>query len=127
MGSVGIPVQGTEVKIVDLENGTKELAAGEEGELILKGPQVMKGYWKKPKETSRAIRNGWLYTGDIAKKDEDGYYYIVGRKKDMIIAGGLNIYRLKWKKCFINIRPLLKLAFGVPDNYLGEKLLAVSY
>ena len=77
---------------MDLEEGTKEMPIGEDGELILYGPQVMSGYWNREDETELTIRNGWLYSGDIAQMDEDGYFYIVGRKKDMIIAGGYNIY-----------------------------------
>ncbi|MGC8720874.1 MAG: long-chain-fatty-acid--CoA ligase, partial [Thermodesulforhabdaceae bacterium] len=91
-GSVGIPVPDTYAKIVDIETGERELPPGEPGELVIKGPQVMKGYWKKPEETKQTLRNGWLHTGDIAIMDSDGYTFIVDRKKDMIIAGGYNIY-----------------------------------
>lgn len=83
-GSVGMPLPDTEVKLIDIETGTEEVPVGEPGELIAQGPQVMKGYWNKPEETERALRNGWLYTGDIATMDKDGYFYIVDRKKDMI-------------------------------------------
>ncbi|MCZ2809045.1 MAG: AMP-binding protein, partial [Candidatus Bathyarchaeota archaeon] len=82
IGSIGIPIIDTDAKIVDIETGTKELPPGEVGELIVKGPQVMKGYRKRPEETKRALRDGWLYTGDIAKMDEKGYFYIVDRLKD---------------------------------------------
>lgn len=126
IGSVGIPIPGTKVKIVDLEEGIKEIPAGKEGELIVKGPQVMKGYWNKPQETAEAIRDNWLYTGDIAKYDEDGYFYIVGRKKDMIIAGGLNIYPAEVEEVLYQHPAVAEAcAFGIPDSYLGEKLLAV--
>jgi long-chain acyl-CoA synthetase len=81
-----------EVKIVDLDTGTKELPLGEAGELCIKGPQVMQGYWNKPEETETVLRDGWLYTGDIAREDEDGYFYIVDRKKDMLIYKGYNVY-----------------------------------
>jgi len=91
-GSVGIPFPDVEAKIVDLEKGEKEMALGEIGELIVKGPQVMKGYWNRPEETSMVLRDGWLHTGDIAKMDADGFFFIVDRKKEMIIAGGYNIY-----------------------------------
>lgn len=90
IGSVGIPVPSTDSKVIN-EDGT-ELAPGLVGELLIKGPQVMKGYWNNPEETEKALREGWLYTGDLARQDEDGYFYIVGRKKEMIIIGGFNIY-----------------------------------
>jgi long-chain acyl-CoA synthetase len=92
VGSVGLPISDTEIKVVDLETGTKEVSRGEVGELCLKGPQVMQGYWKKPEETKMVLRDGWLYTGDIAREDEDGYFYIVDRKKDMLIYKGYNVY-----------------------------------
>jgi long-chain acyl-CoA synthetase len=92
VGSVGIPVPGTECRIVDLETGEKDMPVGESGELIIKGPQVMKGYWNKPDETEKTLKDGWLFTGDIAKMDDDGYFFIVDRKKDMIISGGYNVY-----------------------------------
>lgn len=126
IGSVGIPIPYTEVKIVDLENGIDEMPTGESGEIIIKGPQVMKGYWNNPEETSATIRDGWLYTGDIGVKDKDGYYYIVGRKKDMVIAGGFNIYPVEVEEVLYQ-HPSIEetCVFGVPDEYLGEKLLAV--
>ena len=91
-GSIGFPVTGTECKIVDLDTGEREMPVGEEGELCLRGPQVMKGYWNKPEETAKTMRDGWLHTGDVARMDEDGYFYIVQRKKDMIIVSGFNVY-----------------------------------
>src|SRR2546425_286072 len=84
VGSIGLPIPGTDARIVDLETGTRELPIGETGELVIRGPQVMKGYWNKPKETADVLRHDWLYTGDIARRDEDGYFYIVDRKKDLI-------------------------------------------
>ena len=126
IGSVGKPIPYTESKIVDLENGTDEMPIGESGELIIRGPQVMKGYWNKPTETTEAIRNGWLYTGDIAMCDEDGFYYIVGRKKDMVIAGGLNIYPAEVEEIFYQHPAIAEVClFGVPDPYLGEKLVGI--
>ena len=96
IGSVGIPVQSTRVKLMDIETGTQEAAVGEEGELIVNGPQVMKGYLNKPEETEHAIReiNGekWLYTGDVARMDEDGYFSIADRVKDMLIVGGYKVF-----------------------------------
>lgn len=92
LGSVGMPLPDTEVKLVDVKTGTKEVPIGEPGELIVRGPQVMKGYWNKPEETARTLKDGWLYTGDIATMDEDGYFYIVDRKKDMINVSGFKVY-----------------------------------
>jgi long-chain acyl-CoA synthetase len=91
-GSVGLPIADTEVKIVDLETGSKTLPPGEIGEVCIQGPQVMQGYWKKPEETRHVLRDGWVYTGDIGREDEDGYFYIVDRKKDMLIYKGYNVY-----------------------------------
>jgi long-chain acyl-CoA synthetase len=91
-GSIGVPFPGTDAKVVALEDGGTELPPGEEGELLIKGPQVMQGYWNRPDATEDTICDGWLRTGDIAVTDEDGYFYIVGRKKDVIISGGYNIY-----------------------------------
>ncbi|MHA1430867.1 MAG: AMP-binding protein, partial [Candidatus Freyarchaeota archaeon] len=89
VGSVGIPLPDTVVKVVDLETGAEELPVGEQGELVARGPQVFyKGYWKKPEETEKALRDGWYYTGDIGYMDEDGYFYIVDRKKDIINVSG---------------------------------------
>jgi long-chain acyl-CoA synthetase len=90
-GSIGLPLPDTEARIVDMELGTLPLEPGKIGELVLRGPQVMAGYWNKPDETAGALRNGWLYTGDIASMDEDGYFTIVDRKKDMIIVAGYNV------------------------------------
>lgn len=126
VGSVGKTIPYTECKIVDLENGIDEMPIGESGELIIKGPQVMKGYWNKPTETMEAIRDGWLYTGDIGLRDPDGYYYIVGRKKDIIIAGGLNIYPAEVEEVFYQHPSIAEVClFGVPDPYLGEKLVGI--
>lgn len=126
IGSVGKVIPYTKCKIVDIENGNDEMPIGESGELIIKGPQVMKGYWKKPTETQEAIRNGWLYTGDIAFRDEDGFYYIVGRKKDTVIAGGLNIYPAEVEEVFYQHPDIAEVClFGVPDPYLGEKLVGI--
>ncbi|WP_027415354.1 long-chain-fatty-acid--CoA ligase [Aneurinibacillus terranovensis] len=124
-GTIGIPVPGTDSKIVDLETGMYELAPGEAGELIVRGPQVMKGYWDRPEETAIALRDGWLYTGDIATMDEDGYFTIVGRKKEMIISGGYNIYPNEIEEMLYQ-HPAVKevCVFGVPDIYRGEVVKA---
>jgi long-chain acyl-CoA synthetase len=121
VGSIGIPFPDVEVKIVDLEKGEKEVAVGEIGELIVKGPQVMKGYWNRPEETSMVLRNGWLYTGDIAKMDADGFFFIVDRKKEMIIAGGYNIYPREVEEVLYEHEKIKEAAcYGVPDEYRGE-------
>ncbi|SBV90425.1 Long-chain-fatty-acid--CoA ligase [uncultured delta proteobacterium] len=91
-GAIGVPLPGTRARIVDMDVGIIEMPAGEPGELIIKGPQIMSGYYNRPDETAGALRNGWLYTGDIAYMDEDGYFYIIDRKKDMAIVGGYNVY-----------------------------------
>ena len=124
-GSIGIPFPDTDAKIVDIETGEKELAVGEAGELIVKGPQVMKGYWNMPEETARVLRNGWLYTGDIARMDKDGYFYIVDRKKEMIIASGYNIYPREIEEVLYR-HPKIKEAavVGIPSGYRGETVKA---
>jgi len=125
IGSMGLPIADTEVRIVDLETGTREMPVGEIGEIIVRGPQVMKGYWNKPEETALVLRDGWLYTGDIAKKDEDGYFYIVDRKKDMIIAGGYNIYPREVEEVLFECPKIKEAAVvGVPDPYRGETVKA---
>jgi long-chain acyl-CoA synthetase len=92
LGSIGLPLPDTEACVVDLETGTKVLSAGETGELAVKGPQIMKGYWRKPEETVMVLRDGWLLTGDVARMDSDGFFYIVDRKKDLIKRKGWSIY-----------------------------------
>ena len=127
-GSIGIPFPDTDAKIVDIETGEKELAVGEAGELIVKGPQVMKGYWNMPEETARVLRNGWLYTGDIARMDKDGYFYIVDRKKEMIIASGYNIYPREIEEVLYR-HPKIKEAavVGIPSGYRGETVKAYVF
>lgn len=124
-GSIGIPLPDTDYRIVDLETGTQVLPPGEEGELVVKGPQVMLGYWKMPQETEATLRNGWLYTGDIAKADSEGYVFIVDRKKDMIIAGGYNIYPREIDEVLYEHPKILDaVTVGVPDPYRGETVKA---
>ncbi len=124
-GSIGVPYPATDAVVVDAATGTKPMPIGEVGELIVRGPQVMKGYWNRPEETAKALRNGWLYTGDMAKMDEDGYFYIVDRKKDMIIAGGYNIYPREIEEVLFE-HPKVQEAVvaGVPDAYRGETVKA---
>jgi long-chain acyl-CoA synthetase len=124
-GSIGQPLPDTLCKIADLESGDKVLPPGEIGELCIAGPQVMKGYWNMPEETARTLRDGWVYTGDIAKMDEDGYFYIVDRKKDMIIAGGFNVYpRDVEEVLFEHPKVMEAVVAGVPDPYRGETVKA---
>ncbi len=120
-GSIGLALPDTDCKIVDLELGTTDLPIGEMGELVVRGPQVMSSYWKMPEETMNALRDGWLYTGDIAKMDNDGYVYIIDRKKDMIISGGYNIYpREVDEVLYEHPKVMDAVAVGVPDSYRGE-------
>ena len=125
VGSIGLPRPDTDAKVVDLETGEKELPPGEEGELCIRGPQVMKGYWNRPAETKTTLRNGWLYTGDIARMDEEGYFYIVDRKKDMIICGGYNVYPREIEEV-LYLYPKIQEAcvVGIPDSYRGETVKA---
>jgi long-chain acyl-CoA synthetase len=127
-GSIGIPLQNskrkTEVKIVD-EN-EKEVRPNTIGELVIKGDHVMKGYWKLGEETAKTIRNGWLHTGDLAKKDQDGYFYIVDRKKDMIIVGGENVYPREIEEVLYQNEKILEVAVvGFLDQVKGEAVKAV--
>ena len=125
VGSIGLPLPGVDVRIVDLEDGEEEVPVGERGELIMKGPSIVQGYWNNPEETANQFRNGWLYTGDIAMRDEDHYFYIVDRKKDMIIAGGFNIYpREVDEVLYQHPKVLQAVAVGIPDAYRGETVKA---
>lgn len=124
-GSIGFPMSNTECKIVDLETGTQEMPVGEEGELCIRGPQILKGYWNKPEETAKAIRDGWLYTGDVARMDEEGYFFIVQRKKDMIIVSGFNVYPTEIEDVLFTHPAIQECAvIGVPDQYRGEAVKA---
>lgn len=123
-GSIGVPWPDTEAKIVSLETG-EEVKPGERGELVVRGPQVMKGYWNRPEETEQVLRDGWLYTGDIGYMDERGYFYIVDRKKDVIIAGGYNIYPREVEEVLYEHPSVQEAAvIGVPDPYRGETVKA---
>ncbi len=122
-GSIGMPLPSVEAKVVDEEG--KEVPLGEVGELIVKGPNIMKGYWNRPEETQKALKDGWLFTGDLARMDEDGYFYIVDRKKDMIIAGGYNIYPREVEEVLYQHEAVQEAAVvGVPDPYRGETVAA---
>jgi long-chain acyl-CoA synthetase len=124
-GSIGIPLPDTDAKIVDIETGKKDLVADEIGELVVRGPQVMAGYWNQAEETEHALRQGWLHTGDIAKMDGDGYFYIVDRKKDMINVSGLKVWPREVEEVLYE-HPAVKEAavVGVADPYRGESVKA---
>ena len=125
IGSIGIPFPDTDCRIMELEKGGKEMSVGEVGELAISGPQVMKGYWNKPEETKNVLRDGWCYTGDIAKIDDDGYFYIVDRKKDMIISGGFNIYPREVEEVLYEHPKVIEAAvIGIPDPKYGESVKA---
>ncbi len=124
-GSVGIPFPGTDSAVVDLETGTRVLPVGEVGELIIKGPQVMKGYWNMPEQTALTLRGDWLYTGDMGRMDEEGYFFIVDRKKDIIIAGGYNIYPREVEEVLYDHPKVQEVVVaGIPDEYRGETVKA---
>ena len=121
LGSVGMPVHNSEMKIVDIETGERELPAGEDGEIIIRGPHIMQGYWRSPEETERALRNGWLYTGDIGHVDEDGYIYIIDRKKDVIKYKGFGIAPAELESLLMEHPAVLDAAvIGIPDEVAGE-------
>ena len=129
-GSIGVPLPDTDMSIVDLETGLRELPLGEAGELCIAGPQVMRGYWQRPEETAQALRTHadgrvWFHTGDVARMDEDGYTTIVQRKKDMIIVDGFNVYPSE-VETVIYSHPAVRLAavIGIPDAYHGEVVKA---
>ena len=121
--AIGVPVPGTDVRLVDDEG--KDVPAGEAGELWVKGPQVMKGYWQRPDESARVLRDGWLATGDIAKMDADGYLQIVDRKKDMILVSGFNVYPNEVEAVIATHPGVADTAVvGVPDDECGEIVVA---
>ena len=123
IGSIGLPVSDTECRIVDLDKGEVDMPIGEPGELIIRGPQVTKGYLNNPEETANLLRNGWCYTGDIATMDKDGYFYIVDRKKDMIITGGFNVYPRDVDEVYFEHPKILEAcAIGIPDQKRGENI-----
>ncbi len=126
IGTIGLPFPSTEAKVMDTETGTQEMPVGEVGELVIRGPQVMKGYWQMPTETANVLRDGWLYTGDIARMDADGYFQIVDRKKDMILgAGGFNIYPREVEEVLYQHPKVQECAVaGVPVKEKGERVKA---
>ena len=127
VGSIGLPFPSVDVKVVEVRDGQiAELPVGEEGELAVKGPNVMMGYWHRPLESAETLIDGWLLTGDVAKQDEDGYFYIVDRKKDLIIASGYNVYPREVEEVLFEHPAVMEAAVvGVPDPYRGENVKAV--
>lgn len=125
-GSIGLPIPEFSARIV--EGSGHDVRQGEVGELLIKGPAVTKGYWDRPEETRETIKDGWLYTGDMARMDEDHYIYIVDRKKELIIRGGYNVYPREIEEVLYQIPDILEAAvFGVPHEDLGEEVAAVVF
>ena len=121
IGSIGIPLPSTEAIIVDIEDHTKIMPLGEEGEIMLRGPQMMQGYWNKPEATKEVMKNGWFYTGDLATVDDEGFIYIVDRQKDMFISGGENVYPAEVEKVLLTNPKIFDVAvYGVSDEKWGE-------
>jgi long-chain acyl-CoA synthetase len=124
-GSIGLPLPNTDARIVDIETGEKELAIGEVGELVVSGPQIMQGYWNKQKESQDVLKNGWLHTGDMARRDEEGFFFIVDRKKDMIKSCGENVYPREVEEVLYRHPKVLDaVVVGLPDRFSGEKIKA---
>ena len=120
-GSIGTPIAGVEFRLIDDEG--RDVAPGESGEIAIRGHNVMKGYWHKPDETAAAFVDGWFRTGDIARVDDDGYYYIVDRKKDLIIRGGFNVYPREVEEVLYEHPAVLEAAvIGLPHESLGEEI-----
>ncbi|HEV7755568.1 MAG TPA: AMP-binding protein, partial [Mycobacteriales bacterium] len=121
VGSIGTPIRGVEMRLVD-DDG-KDVPPGEVGEIAVRGPNVMKGYWGKPEETAKAIPDGWFRTGDLARKDDEGYYAIVDRKKEMIIRGGYNVYPREVEEALHEHPAVAEVAsIGIPHPQLGEEV-----
>ncbi len=121
LGTIGIPLPGIDMKIVDVDDAARTLGPNETGEMVIKGPNVLRAYWKKPEETRAAFHDGWFLTGDVGYMDDDGYFYLVDRKKDMILSGGFNVYPLMIENA-VHQHPDVSeaIAIGVPDDYRGE-------
>jgi long-chain acyl-CoA synthetase len=124
-GSIGIPFPDNDVRLVDIDEGVTEVKHGDPGEIVMKGPLIMQGYWNNPEETAGQLKDGWLHTGDVGQMDEDGYIYIVDRMKDMIIAGGFNIYPREIDEVlYQNPKVAEAVSIGIPDEYRGETVKA---
>src|SRR5262249_22644637 len=120
-GSIGTPIRDVRMRVVDGED--HEVPQGEVGEIVIRGPNVMKGYWQRPAATAEAIRDGWFHTGDLARVDEDGYFYIVDRKKDLIIRGGYNVYPREIEEVLYEHPAIAEAAvIGLPHPSLGEEV-----
>jgi long-chain acyl-CoA synthetase len=120
-GSIGVPLPGVDMEIVALDDPHRVLPAGERGEIRVKGPNVTRGYWNAPQETAAAFADGYLLTGDVGYMDEDGFFYLVDRKKDMIICGGFNVYPRALEEAIYEHPAVAEVAvIGVPDAYRGE-------
>jgi len=125
-GSIGLPLPDTDARVMDIEKGERECGTGEVGELVVKGPQIMQGYWSRKELTSASLRDGWLYTGDLVRMDQDGFFYLVDRKDDLIISSGFNIYPTEIEEV-LKRHPKVRDAavLGVPDRIKGQSILAV--
>jgi long-chain acyl-CoA synthetase len=124
-GSVGAPWPDVDIRIVDLETGTREMPPGEPGEIIAKGPQIMAGYWNNPQETARVLKDGWLFTGDIGTMDKDGFLFILDRKKDLLLCSGFNVYPREIDEVlYTHPRIAEACVIGVPDEKRGETVKA---
>src|SRR5262249_31204662 len=120
-GSVGLPMPGIVMDVVALDDPHRRLPLGEKGEIRIKGPNVTQGYWNAPQETAAAFVDGYLLTGDIGTMDEDGYFYLVDRKKDMIVSGGFNVYPRTIEEAIYEHAGVAEvIVIGVPDAYRGE-------
>ena len=125
IGSIGLPLPDVDARIISLDDEETVLSPGEIGELVIKGPQVFKGYFGMPTETNNTLRGEWLYTGDIARMDEEGYFYIVDRKKDMILSAGYNVYPREVEEVLYQHPKVLEAAvIGIPDGVRGERIAA---
>jgi acyl-CoA synthetase (AMP-forming)/AMP-acid ligase II len=124
-GTVGAALPFTDVRIVDADERAREVAAGEPGEILVKGPQVMKGYWRQPEATAETLQDGWLATGDIGRLDDEGYLRIVERKKDLIKASGFSVYPAEVEATLYRHPAVAEAGVvGVPDEYRGEEVVA---
>ncbi|MBU4315925.1 MAG: long-chain fatty acid--CoA ligase [Proteobacteria bacterium] len=122
-GSIGVPFPDTDIRIVDVEDGIHEVKKGDPGEILIRSPLLMKGYWNRPEETALELKDGWLHTGDVAVQDEDDYFFIVDRKKDLIIAGGYNVYPREVDEVLYQHPKIADaVTVGIPDAYRGETI-----
>lgn len=125
VGSIGVPLPDTQAKIMDLETGQRECVPGEIGELVVKGPQIMRGYWNNPELTAAVLRDGWFYTRDLARMDENGFFYLIDRKDDMIISRGFNVYPGQIEEVLLRHPGVSDAAvIGVPDRLKGQAIVA---